>query len=232
MTAKPAPKMMEGSSSSASYFAFARKGKIALGIKPYGILKGAAFGVEDCTYFVARLRSAPAGGLFAEENLQTVVTLQKTPATLWDAWEKVEWEKKDANRASTSIGIFLRGKFGKDVSLLKKLLEGFENGAMTNKMADYLIDLAGVQSLIVSKRELQTWLEGQYKPMVDKIVADIKKSTELTNEIEQQVGVFGMQAALLKKVYGQTEQIKAEDLDEQVPDMTAQEEEAEHENEE
>ena len=34
-------------------------------LKP--VSEGSSFGVDDCTYFLARLRSAPAGGLFAEE---------------------------------------------------------------------------------------------------------------------------------------------------------------------
>ena len=213
MTTKPEPKMMGGSQTSNSYFVFARKGSIALGIKPYGIHKGSMFGADDCTYFLARLRSAPAGGMFDEEKKAAVVKLQKTPATLWDAWPKVEWEKKSEERASTGIGIFLRGKFGKDVEQMKKLLEGFDNGKMTNKMADYLIELAGPENLIVTKRDLQQWLEGQYSVWVNKIVDSIKKSEALAAEVEQQVGVFGMQQTLLKKIYGDknNDEMKAAD---------------------
>jgi len=221
MTTQANAKMMPGSQSGATYFAFARKGNVALGIKPYGIMNGEKFGVSGTTYFLARLRSAPAGGLFADDAPQKVVKLQKAPENLWDAWPGVEWEKKSAERASTTIGIFLRGVFSKDTAQLEKLLGQLESGKMTTQMADYLISLAGVDNLIVTKRELQQWLESQYKPIIDSIVEQIAKSKQVAEEMESSVGVFGMQAAILKKVYGTTAE------DESVPDAEPSEDQTE-----
>ena len=217
-SAKPEPKLMPGTSSGASYFAFARKGNVALGIKPFGVVDGERFDVGGTTYFMARLRSAPAGGLFSEEDkAKKVVKLQKAPENLWDAWPQVVWQKKSPERASTTIGIFLRGEFGKDEKKLSTLLGNLENGAMTNKMADYLVGLAGSENLIVSKRDLQQWLEAQYKPIVDSIVASIAKAKAIAEEMETQIGSFNMHAAILKKVYGATQEAQegdtAEDLD-------------------
>jgi hypothetical protein len=201
---KATAKMMPGTQSGATYFAFAKKGNVVLGIKPYGILRGEMFGVSGTTYFTARLRSAPAGNLFADDAPKTVVKLEKAPENLWDAWPGVTWEKKSAMRASTSVGVFLRGEFSRDHVQLQKLLDQFKDGKMTTQMADYLIGVAGVDHLIVTKRELQTWLEAQYKPLVEQIVDKIEKSKQVAVAMEEQVGVFGMQAAILKKVYGET----------------------------
>ena len=201
---KATAKMMPGTQSGAPYFAFAKKGNVVLGIKPYGAVNGEKFGVSGTTYFTARLRSAPAGSLFADDAPKTVIKLEKTPENLWDAWPGVTWEKKSPQRASTSVGVFLRGVFSRDHVELQKLLEQLKDGRMTTQMADYLIGVAGVDHLIVTKRELQQWLESQYKPLVDKVVDAIEKSKQVSEAMEEQVGVFGMQAAILKKVYGET----------------------------
>jgi hypothetical protein len=213
MNAAVKAKMMPGTSSGATYFAFAKKVNVVLGIKPYGIVNGGRFNVEGTTYFMARLRSAPAGNLFADDDPEKVVKLQKAPANLWDAWPDVVWEKKSDERASTTIGIFLRGTFSREKAELEKLLGQVQDGKLTNKMADYLVELAGVDDLIVTKRELQQWLDSQYKPMIDGIVEQIAKAKQIETAMEEQVGVFGMQAAILKKVYGSTAEAEEEKPD-------------------
>jgi hypothetical protein len=193
--------MMPGSSSG-KYFPFARKGDVLLGIQPQGIAPGQMYGVPGTTYFAARLRSAPENGLFAEEDAaQKVVQFVKQPENLWDAWPSVTWEKKDETRASTAVGMFVKGQFGGDHDTLQKLLDQVGDGKLTKKLAAYLIELAGKENLIVDPNELVLWLEGKFKPSIDKIVDSLEKQKKVAEILSDSVGSFGMQAAQLKSVY-------------------------------
>jgi hypothetical protein len=201
------PKLMPGSTGG-EYFPFARKGNVLLGVRLQAIMPGSRFGMGNTTYFCARVRSAPVGNLFAEEDAKKkVVKLQANPPNLWDAWPNVVWEKKNESRASTSIGVFMPGALkGNDETSLKELLEGIGGGKLAAKMAEYLFELAGANNAICRKGELKTWLDGQFKPIMDGIVSSITKQKELQEEMKSSLGNFGMQAALLKKVYGKTEE--------------------------
>src|SRR5262245_13656749 len=102
MTKTAAYKMMKGSEGKADYMVFARRGGIALGIKMVAVARGESLGVEGTTWFAGRLRSAPSGNLFEEED-QKVVKLEKVPDNNWDAWPEVVWEKKAKDRSSTTV---------------------------------------------------------------------------------------------------------------------------------
>ncbi|MBY0560030.1 hypothetical protein [Hyphomicrobium sp.] len=102
--------MMLGTSGKADYLAFAKKGNIALGIKPESALPGESMRVPNTVWFGARLRAAPGWGLFSgKEGADNVVSFQKTYAKPGDAFPNVTWEKSDNDRASTTIGILLPG---------------------------------------------------------------------------------------------------------------------------
>ena len=201
-TAQP-PKMMRGSSGKFDYFAFARKGDVVLGIKPEGAAAGEGFGVKGTVYFAARLRSAPSHGLFAEEDAaKKVVTLQKQPENLWDAWPGVTWMNKSQERASTTVGVFIRGSFNPSKpEQMEQLLENIGEGKLTSKMAEYLIQLAGEENAICTVDELKTWLDGVFDARIAQIVEMVQKAQQVTEAFEESVGNFGMQAALLNKIY-------------------------------
>jgi len=201
----PPIKMMPGSSTGPSYFPFARKGNVLLGIKPQGAAAGERWGLSECTYFAARLRSAPENGLFAEEDAgKKVVKLVKNPGNMWDAWPNVVWEKKDISRASTTIGVFVEGKFNEDKVQLNKLLDAIKDGKLTLKMAKYLVEVAGKENMLCGVNDLAAWLESQFKPFFDKILEHLAVASAVTDEMKQHVGHFNMEAALLKKVYEST----------------------------
>ena len=210
---KPEPKLMPGSTTGATYFPFARKGNVLLGIKPWAILNGDYYGVQGTTYFAARLRSAE------EDSAKKVVKLQSNPPNLWDAWPGVEWEKKGNDRASTTIGVFMRGQFKGDDEKLQELLGHVGEGKLAAKMADYLIELAGAANLVCTPRELSTWLDQHYEPIIAKVVEKVAKRKQLADEMEKHVGVFGMQAAILKKVYGDTTKMSDNDAEGEVQDI-------------
>ncbi len=195
-------KMMHGTSGKLEYFCFARKGNVALGIKPEGASPGERFGVPGTVYFAARLRSADAGGLFAEEDAnKKVVKLVAQPANVADAWPDVVWVNKSADRASTTIGVFVKGQFSKTKpEMLELLLENIGGGKLAKQMAEYLIGLAG-DAAIVTVPELAAALDKVFQPQVKMILNAIEQQAAVQTAFAESVGVFGMQAALLKKVY-------------------------------
>jgi len=201
MPTKNPIRMMPGSESKDSYFAFARKGNVVLGIKPYGMHKGEMYGVQGTTYFTARLRSAWAGDLFADEKQQKVVKLTPNPANLWDPWPAVTWEKRDDKRASTTIGVFIKGAFSLDTKVLQQLLDEVSGLKMAHKMASYLIELAGPENAILTVQELAECVNGPFDEITQRLVAKIAEANAASAEMNANVGVFGMQSAVLKKAH-------------------------------
>jgi hypothetical protein len=203
---KPAMKLMEGSSTGPTYLPIARKGNVLLGVKPWGLADGGRYGCPQTTYFVAHLRSAPENGLFADEDHgQKVVKLQPNPPNLWDAWPGIDWQSKSKARASTNIGILLRGQFnGDDDDLQATLLNQIKDGQLSKKMAAYLVKLAGPDNLILSERKITDWLEAEYAPLIVKITGSIEKVKELKALMTASIGEFGMEGEILKKVYAKT----------------------------
>jgi hypothetical protein len=195
---KTEAKLMTGTSGYPKYFPFARKGNVLLGIKINGIANGAHFGVPGTTYFAGRLRSAPENGLLADQQQDNVLKFNKNPENLWDAWPEVEWEKKDNSRASTTVGIFLRGGFN-DPEAQEKLAAAVKDGALTQKMTDYLVGVAGEDNMIVPQRELRAWLDAQFGPIFDGVVQKVEKAKKVAEAMEESIGVFGCQAAILAR---------------------------------
>jgi len=200
---KPTKKFMPGSSGN-PYFPFARKGNVLLGVRLQSITSGAFYGADDTTYFTLRLRSAPEAGLFADEDkAKTVVKLQANPPNLWDAWPEVVWEKKDNTRASTTVGVFERGMFkSKDPAALKTLLSAIGEGKLADKFVDHLVGLAGEKNLICRRSELKAFLDDGFKPVIERVVEDIKKQEAFAEHVQAHVGTVSMHAALIKKVFG------------------------------
>lgn len=210
-------RLMPGSSTGATYLAFARKGGVLLGIKPWGIARGERFGVPNTTYFAARLRSAPEGGLFKDLDAATkVVKLQPNPANLWDAWPGVSWENKGADRASTTIGAFMPGYIAPDEPVrTQELFDGVGDGKLAQKLADYLITLAGSEFVIISVDELKGWLDQEYQEWLTKAKEVLDTQQKVADAAKKSVGAFGMQAALLKQFCDtavSADETKAEDL--------------------
>ena len=125
------------------------------------------------------------------------------------------WEKRKSSRASTSIGVFIPGALkGGDEAGLKELLANIGDGKLAAKMAHYLFELAGPENAICRESELKAWLDEEFKPVMEGIVASLAKQQELQTEMKATIGNFGMQAALLKKVYGETKKDEHEPSDE------------------
>lgn len=208
------PKMMLGTNGFHDYFVIARKGNMALGIKPNNISPGTKFGHPGTVWFGARLRSAPAGDLFADENgVDNVVQFQKKFETPGEAWDGVVWEKEDQSRASTTVGALLRGTLEGSLSEAHLVLDEMKGGKLSKKLADYLTELAGPENMIMDADALAAMLT---EHVYGKIAAKLEKMVEarqiVEEEMEKSIGTFGMQAQLLKKAYAKL-QDEAEDIE-------------------
>ena len=212
---KPSPKMMVGSGGKLDYLVVARQGDVALGVKPNAVLPGKFFGQPGTVWFGARLRSAPSAHLFKDEQQGNVVKLEKKPENHWDCWPNIVWEKQDATRASTEIGVLLRGSLDGTKEEAQQLFKELKGGKLAKKMADYLYEIAGEQNMILSRKEITDWLtENVYAKIAKEIEDTIKRKELFKEEMGKNIGVFGMQAQILKKVYD-TVKAKGEEADDE-----------------
>ena len=85
-------KMMRGSGGAMDYAVVARKGNMAFGVKPLAAMPGAARGLPGTTYFVVRVRVAPVGDLFNDDEDGNVVKLGQ------------KYKQPDRRRGRTSSG--------------------------------------------------------------------------------------------------------------------------------
>lgn len=213
------PVMMVGTNGYKDYLVIAGKGNVALGIKPNNISPGAAFGHPGTVWFGARLRSARADGLdYKPDGDDNVVKFQKNPENLWDAWPGIVWEKQDEKRASTTIGVLLRGSLDGQIEDAKLLLDKMKSGKLSEQMAEYLAGLAGAENLIMQPDEIADWLtQNVYGKIAGKLEKAIEARQIVEQEMEKSIGTFGMQAQILKKAYAKLQE-EVEDVADEADD--------------
>lgn len=213
------PVMMVGTYGHKDYLVIAGKGNVALGIKPNNISPGAAFGHPGTVWFGARLRSARADGLdYKPDGDDNVVKFQKNPENLWDAWPGIVWEKQDEKRASTTIGVLLRGSLDGQIEDAKLLLDKMKSGKLSEQMAEYLAGLAGAENLIMQPDEIADWLtQNVYGKIAGKLEKAIEARQIVEQEMEKSIGTFGMQAQILKKAYAKLQE-EVEDVADEADD--------------
>lgn len=211
------PKMMVGTNGYNDYLCIARVGGVALGIKPNDISPGAKFGHPGTVWFGARLRAAPAGDLFADEDKgegNVVKMPVKDPASLGSVWPEVVWEKEDAQRASTTIGTLVRGSLDGSIEDAKVILDRMKSGKLSTQMAEYVASLAGLPNLVLTVDDIADWLtENIYGKIATKLEKAIEARGIVEKEMEHSIGTFGMQAQMLKKAYSKLTEQAAPDID-------------------
>lgn len=211
-TAVQQPKMMIGTNGFHDYYVIGRKGNIAVGIKPNDISPGDRFGHPGTTWFGARLRAAPAGDLFADDKgVDNVVQFQKKFDEPAEAFENVEWEKSNPERASTTIGSLIRGTLMGSLEDAQLVLDEMRDGKLASKLATYLTELIGAENMTLSIPELAEMLT---EHVYGKIAAKLEKMIEARKivevEMEKNIGTFGMQAQMLKKAYSKMQEAAEE----------------------
>lgn len=198
--------MMTGTDGQPSYLAFAKNGKYALGIKPAVAAPGDQLGVPDTMWFGARLRCAEAGSLFDALGLteSNIVSLKKPPENPGEAWGKITWDKIDHTRASTTVGILLHGSV-KSPEGMKMLISQIDNKTLATKMVDYLEQIAGKSTVVISREVMIDWFDDVYKGYITGLKTIINHQTAMTEELNSKVGMFAIQADILKAVYNKTQ---------------------------
>lgn len=202
------------------YLVIARRGDIALGVKPNVIMPGGMFGHPGTVWFGARLRSSSAKPIFGGEGENSnVVSLDKVKVTDFaEAWPNVDWEKKDHERASTTIGSLVPGSLDGSIEEAQKVLDYMKDGKLAKQLADYLYNLVGEQYMILTRDQIAQWLtDTVYGKVAMRLEKSIKKRMAFEEEMGKNIGTFGMQAQILKKAYEkvQAEYEEAEDLDDE-----------------
>ena len=189
----PKHDMVQGTGGKADYLLVAHKGSIGLGLKPNVIAPDASVGT---TYIGARIRSVMVPDHILPQD--SVVHFSHLSLALDTAWPTVTWEKVNDIRASTQIGMHLMGTPDSNPELLWAAMK---NRKMATDMADYLIGVVGAETLHVTREELIAWIDTIYAPATKMIQRHVEVARRIAAEIESTIGVFGMQAAMIKKVY-------------------------------
>ena len=197
---KQQPLMMGGTESKNSYLVIARRGGFVIGVKPEEIVDGIAMNCPGTTWFGARIRSAMAGDMFKDDpSKKVVVSIADLALTTASAWPGVVWEKSDEVRSSATIGVLLKGKPNGTDEEVQQFLAEVDQGVLASKMADYVAELAGEEYLIIPVSEIKEWFDDYYKKIVAMIMGAIAKKQAIKETMEANIGVFGMQAQILKK---------------------------------
>ena len=98
--------------------------------------------------------------------------------------------------------MFIKGSFSETApGQMNTLLEAVANRKMANEMVTYLFGLAGDGNTIVDKEDLAFWVDGYFDAAIKRVLSKIKASKEVKVEMTKQVGVFGMQSSILKKIH-------------------------------
>lgn len=198
-----APLMMQGTYGKHDYFVIARKGNMAVGVKPNSISPGKPKGHPGCVWFGARLRVAPVGTLFADEKgVDNVVQFQQKYDKPAEAFPDVVWEASNSERASTTVGALLRGTLDATLEEAEPLLTGMVDGSLALKLTNYLAELIGPEYLIMDADALaQVLTQHVYEPVSVKVRKGLQTNQLVIDEMEKTIGNFGVTASILKKAY-------------------------------
>lgn len=200
-------KMMPGSTTGETYLLLGRKGNMAIGIKPTVVMKGEAFGSHGTTWFGSKLRVAPGGGLLEDEEGTVVSLANKVKYDRpKDALPNITWDNDGSDRASTTIGVLLKGEPDGDPESMQTFLDQINNGALAKKMSAYIVGLIGVEHLTISEEDIAEWFDGHYQKIVKSIMKRIEMTKQVASAMEDTMGMVGVQADILKKVYQATAQ--------------------------
>lgn len=192
--------LVTGSSGYKNYLAFAKNGKYVMSIKLAAAASGAKFtGKDDTTLFAARLRSAVAGDVFPDAE-ETVIGFRTIPQTPAEGWPHVLWDAKNDQRAATTVSIILNGTPNDDAGIAL-LLSQIDNKQLATKLADYLISVAGENNLRVSRDDMIADFDAYYTGFITAMKARLAAIEAKKKALEANIGVFAIQAELLKAAY-------------------------------
>lgn len=225
---KPKHLMMKGTEGNPDYLVLARKGDVVIGLKPNAVMEGP----ENTTYIGARIRSASAKGVFPDEG--NVHSIAAGGGDFAKPWPNILFEKSDEERASGQVCIYLDGSFKEEP---QKVWDQTSEGQIGKRMAQYLKEIIEEEYLILPEAALAEYINSILDPAFQSIKDRMDRNEKMKQAVKENKGQFGMQAELMKKIYGNTAEgqaklahHEAEDADEEVPDFTQDGEDEKDEN--
>lgn len=191
-----------GSSKATTYMIVARRGTIALAIKPEAIVPSIAVnGPENHTYFTIRLRSQDAAEAFKDLEISDFDKAMMKKIGFASAWSEVVWEKVSQVHASTTVGTHLPGQaHGDSLEKSQLFLDNLENGALTEKFIEYIRGMIEPQYFIADDESIKEFLSATYLNISSKIREMMTKSQNITAELSEP-GSFKMAAKVIKKSF-------------------------------
>ncbi len=199
---QPAPpaniKFIDGTSSTQSYAVIARRGDIVLGLKLNGLHDGKLMHMSGKTYLSARVRSARAPGLFADEEGSNVVQLGEQTLTLAEAWPNLAFDKVSEDRASCGVGLFIRGSLATDPEVVRARIDEQD---FLGKLLAYVAEKAGEENVVVQPRPLLNWWKQLLAPAFAEAAVMAATNKEFQQQLEANVEVVGLHAQQLKAIY-------------------------------
>ena len=190
------------------YVVFARRGKIALGVRPLGMQAGVNMQQPELTWFGVRLRSARDEGFEIPKG--KVVDLATEVLEPHTAWDKVAWEKRSNVRASLIAGVMVTGRIDAGPKEAAPLLEAMQKGLLGRMAAKHVTSYVAAEYLVLQSSTLAEILNDNFIfPLAKKFAEDVEKAAGMQEVLKANVGVFMSSAELLKKAYGKT---KADDV--------------------
>jgi hypothetical protein len=226
--AKNELKMMKGTGGHEDYLLVARKGNMVFGIKPLAAVPGAMKGVPGTAYFMARIRCAPAGDLFAETDDGTVVQFQQKFSKPQEAWPNFDWEKVDANRCSSIYSVFVKGALGEGAELEKILLEQIADKKVGKRFSAELVAGIGAKHLVVTPRQLTDFVDDLFTGAIKAAMKAHAEKKAMQNMVFDHIeDTFGAESKVLKNLYKKLHPNQIIE-DAEVPDADADDGSADH----
>ena len=201
--------LIDGSASSSSYAAIARRGSIFLGIRLAGLVDGAQLGAPGRSYLHVRICSARnqalAERLDHKHGAVNVVNLFEQNLALDKAWPDFVFEKVDQARASLLVGLFIEGSLTDDTLAVVARITAAN---LFLKLAEYAIGCAGAEYGIAPATVVATWLARQARPVLDGLTktaqcqqAVLAAQKEFGEVVGDQLEAAGVHLQQLQAIY-------------------------------
>jgi hypothetical protein len=207
--------LMRGTDGDFDYLLIARRGGIGLGLKVLGLRPGDFYNMEGKVYLHFRLRSSAAPDQAKDE--EQVVQLSEQKLGLDTAWPNVKFEKTNEVRASTVFGVFINGQINSEEGeqTLKEVLEG----GHIEKVVDFLIDVAGPETMVLQPKTMSDWIREKLQPGIAQIAGYLEqhKKVAATHKAFKdkmstaEASAVGFHAAQMKSIYDSLHGDKQED---------------------
>lgn len=183
-------KMMRGSEGRANYVVVGRVGPFAIGLKPDQVQSARAHDIKGHTWFHYMLRIAPHPEDFFDDmpldsNVVPLVSKDADPGSVLD---HIDWSKSDPYRASTHIGILIKGDIADGMDGAEIIVSQLASGVVGQQMESGLRAFLGDKVQHIKRGVLSKWLNTIYETMADTAMKSVKYKHSMKTSIENSNG--------------------------------------------